>query len=67
MAQPAQEGKTGLGNEHDAVQNRNQLHVKAHITIEDMAELVGNHPLQLVTVERQQQPVSYLDHRAITG
>ena len=37
--------------QHDAVQHSGHAHVQAHVAAEDMAELVGDHPLELLAVQ----------------
>ena len=47
------------------MQYRDQACVEAHIAVEDMAELVGNHPLQLFTREQADCPAGNPDHRIL--
>ncbi len=36
---------------HDAVQNANQTDINAHVTMQDMAEFVGNNALKLIAAQ----------------
>src|SRR5690606_36996149 len=52
VAPAAQHEVTDHADDQDAVEPADEADVQAHVTVEDVAEFVGNHALQLVTVEQ---------------
>jgi hypothetical protein len=51
------------GQHQDSEQQADQADVQAHVAIEDVAEFVGDHALQLVAIEPVQRAAGDRDHR----
>ena len=63
----AQQDVAHVADKGDALEHRRQTNIEAHVAIEDVTELVGNHPLQLVALELLDAAPGDCHHRICRG
>ena len=52
-------------DQQDAMDDRDQANVQPHVAVEDVAELMGDHPLQFVAGELLDAAAGHTDHRLV--
>ena len=63
MAAGAHEDITDIADKGDALEQCGETNIEAHVTVENMTELMRNHPLQLIALQVGDGPPGDADHR----